>query len=111
MSLQTDGKLHKVFDAEEKSGTFKTRDFVIEIPGQYPQYIKFQLTQDRCDLIDKYKIGDQINVAFDLRGREWQGKFLTNLQAWKIQLVGQSTTAPAQPATPETAKSTEDLTF
>ena len=46
--------------------------------------IKFQLVQGRCDLIDSYSEGDQITVEFDLRGREWNDKYFTNLNAWRI---------------------------
>lgn len=84
-----EGRLHKVFEMEAKGPTFSTRDFVIEIGGQYPQVIKFQLVQDRCGLIDAFKEGDQIKAYFDLRGREWNGKYLTNLHAWKLEAVGQ----------------------
>lgn len=84
-----EGTLHKVFEMEAKNATFSTRDFVIEIGGQYPQVIKFQLVQDRCGLIDAFKEGDGIKVHFDLRGREWNGKYLTNLHAWKLEAVGQ----------------------
>jgi len=84
MSFEVLGKLHKKFDTERKSDKFQARDFVIELPGQYPQLIKFQLTQDRCEIIDPYNEGDEIKVYFDLRGRQWEDKFFTNLNAWKI---------------------------
>lgn len=88
MALDITGKLHKVFDTEQKTESFKAREFVIETQGEYPQFVKFQLTQDRCALIDNYKEGDDLKVHFDLRGREWQGKYFTNLNAWKIEAEG-----------------------
>jgi single-strand DNA-binding protein len=85
MSFQISGKLHKVFDTEHKTETFQAREFVLLINEQsYAQYIRFQLTQDRCDLIDGYNEGDELEVHFDLRGREWNGKYFTNLNAWKL---------------------------
>ena len=85
MSFDIEGKLVKKYDAESKSPTFQTREFVIEVnSGNYPEFVKFQLTQDRCSLIESYHEGDRIRVHFDLRGREWQGKYFTNLNAWKI---------------------------
>lgn len=84
-SFEVQGKLHKVFPSENKSGSFQAREFVIEVEsGQYSQLIKFQLTQDRCDLIDSYSEGEEIQVHFDLRGREWDGKYFTNLNAWRL---------------------------
>lgn len=88
MALDITGKLHKVFDTEQKTESFKAREFVIETQEEYPQFVKFQLTQDRCDLIENYKEGDSLKVHFDLRGREWQGKYFTNLNAWKIEAEG-----------------------
>jgi len=84
-SFEIQGKLHKVFPSENKSGSFQAREFVIEFEsGQYSQLIKFQLTQERCDLIDSYSEGEEIQVHFDLRGREWDGKYFTNLNAWRL---------------------------
>ncbi len=88
MALEITGRLHKVFDTEQKNESFKVREFLIETQGEYPQFVKFQLTQDRCDLIENYKEGDGLKVHFDLRGREWQGKYFTNLNAWKIEAEG-----------------------
>jgi len=86
MSFEVEGKLYKKFDTESKTETFQARDFVIEVSsGNYPQLVKFQLVQDRCSLIDEYEEGDQLKVHFDLRGREWNGKYFTNLNAWRIE--------------------------
>lgn len=86
MAFEITGVLHKKFDTEEKSSSFKVRNFVItHKDGEYEQFIQFQLTQDKCALIDKYEEGSEIKVHFNLRGREWQGKYFTNLSAWRIE--------------------------
>jgi hypothetical protein len=85
MAFETEGILYKVFETENKTASFQAREFVIKHEGDYPQLIKFQLTQDRCDLIQKYETGQKIKVHFDLRGREWNDKFFTNLNAWRIE--------------------------
>ncbi|MEM1219025.1 MAG: DUF3127 domain-containing protein, partial [Bacteroidota bacterium] len=75
MSYEAVGKLLKKYDTEQKSQTFQAREFVLEVvDGQYPQFIKFQLTQDRCSLLDPFEEGAEMKVHFDLRGREWNGK-------------------------------------
>jgi len=51
--------------------------------------VKFQLAQDKCSLVDDYNEGDTVEVDFDLRGREWNGKYFTNLQAWRISRAGE----------------------
>ncbi|NOT37160.1 MAG: DUF3127 domain-containing protein [Saprospiraceae bacterium] len=95
MSFNISGKLHKKFDIESKTANFQTREFVIQTQEQYPQFVKFQLVQDRCGAIDAYQDGELINVFFDLRGREWQEKYFTNLQAWKIEKAADQASAPA----------------
>ena len=95
MSFEVEGKLIKKFDTENKTDTFQAREFVIEIEsGNYPQMVKFQLVQDRCSLVDSYEEGQNIKVHFDLRGREWNGKYFTNLNAWRIEKPADATPAP-----------------
>ncbi len=98
MSFETEGKLHKKYDIEKKSDSFQTREFVLlDEKGQYPNYIKFQLVQDRVNVIDNIEEGTMLKVYFDLRGREWQGKYFTNLNAWRIEAIGQES-KPKAPA-------------
>lgn len=71
---------------------FKKREFVLldDSAAQYPQFISFQLTQDKCALLDNIKEGDKITVHFNLRGREWRSpqgdvKYFNSLEAWRIE--------------------------
>jgi len=96
MGYKAEGKIEKIFDSETKGASFQVRQFVIEVSdGQYPQMVAFQLVQDKCSLIDDYSEGDMIEVDFDLRGREWNGKYFTNLQAWRIGRSGENGSAQA----------------
>lgn len=98
MSFEVNGKLHKKYDTESKTESFQAREFVIVVEsGNYPQYVKFQLTQDRCSALDPFEEGQEIKVHFDLRGREWNGKYFTNLNAWRLENVAQAA-APPPPA-------------
>lgn len=95
--------LHKILNYMQITGTlkvkkeeqvvndrFKKREFVLtDNSSQYPQHISFQLTQDRCGLLDGVQTGETVTVHFNLRGREWtspQGeiKYFNTLEAWKI---------------------------
>ncbi len=85
------GKLHVVMDIQQISPTFRKREFVVEYADNpmYPQFILFQLVQDRCALIDGYNVGDMIDVTFNLRGRQWNSpdgvtKYFNSLEAWRI---------------------------
>ena len=91
--LKLEGKLIKIFDTNEISEKFKKREFVIETDEKYPQMVKFQLVQDSCKLIDEYKIGDVLNVYFNLRGRVWMNRdnvevYFNTEQAWRIEKTG-----------------------
>lgn len=97
MSFELEGLLHKKFDTEAKSESFQAREFVVTTDGNYPQFVKFQLTQDKCQIIDGYNEGEKVKVFFDLRGREWQGKYFTNLNAWKIDKSAPSPSADVFP--------------
>lgn len=100
MAYKATGKLHKVFDTEQKTASFQAREFVIEVTeGQYPQMVKFQLTQDKCAIVDDYNEGETVVVDFDLRGREWNDKYFTNLNAWRISRSdGAAPTGGGEPA-------------
>jgi single-strand DNA-binding protein len=99
MAFEVEGKLHRIFPTEQKSASFSAREFVLEVPdGNYPQLIKFQSVQDRCGQLDNFQEGDMVKVAFDLRGREWNGKYLTNLNAWKVDRAAGGSANNATPA-------------
>jgi len=89
------GKLLEIFPAQQVSTKFKKREFVVEYAenSQYPQYIKFELVQDKCDDIEGFSAGDVIDIAFDLKGRQWTNPkgekvYFNTLNAWKIKKVG-----------------------
>jgi hypothetical protein len=112
-------------ETQQVSEKFKKREFVLtDNSSQYPQHISFQLTQDKCSLLDNYNIGDEMKVHFNLRGREWtdpQGKvkYFNSLEAWRIE-GGATASAPASSsssmsandvATFTTASQDDDLPF
>jgi single-strand DNA-binding protein len=82
-----EGKLLVKGETTQVSASFSKRELVLEVPGQYTQYVKFELKQAKCAELDKYNVGDQLKVHFNIDGREWQGKYFTNLSAWRIERV------------------------
>jgi hypothetical protein len=98
--FQITGTLKSKQSEQQVSDKFRKREFVItENSSQYPQMLSFQLTQDRCSLIEGVNAGDEIKVHFNLRGREWtspQGeiKYFNSLEAWKIESNKQSNNGP-----------------
>ena len=88
--MQINGKILEIFDTVQVSESFRKREFVLEYQeNQYPEFIKFELVQDKCSFMDQYSAGSEITVDFNLKGRKWtnpQGevKYFNSLQAWRI---------------------------
>lgn len=92
MSFEIEGKLILKEDVNPISDSFKKREFVLEVENErnsdWNDFIKFQLTQDRCNLIDDFQLEDKLKISFNIRGRKWEkdGKvnYFSNLEAWRI---------------------------
>jgi len=89
--MEITGKLYKVFKKEAISDKFKKREFVLEVAEnpQYPQLLKIQLVNDKCNLIDAFSFGDLLEVSINLQGREWTSRtgeisYFNTIEAWKI---------------------------
>ena len=100
-----------------KSGNaWQKRNFVIETAGQYPKKVCLQLFGDKVN--ECPNVGEEVKVSFDAESREWNGKWFTQLNAWKVEHQGvqaaQQTvyqqTQPQAPATPPEAQA-DDLPF
>jgi len=104
MSSKVIGRILVIMDAQQISEKFIKRDFVIEPSGEmYPQKVIFQTVQDKTTIIDGFIPGDEIEVSYNLRGREWtspQGdvKYFNTLECWRIERAGAY--APPQPNEP-----------
>lgn len=95
MSFELIGSLLVKENTVDVNATFKKREFVIEVSNErnkdWNDFIKFQLTQDKCSTLDAFNIGESIKVFFNIRGRKWEkdGKvnYFSNLEAWKLEKV------------------------
>ena len=68
------------------SDKFSVREFVITTAdAKYPQEVIFQTVNDRMDVIAPYGVGQEVTVSFNVRGREYNGKYYNTLDAWKVQ--------------------------
>ena len=106
MNFELSGKLIEKYDTVQVSDTFKKREFVIEHADtssgkEFIDLIKFQLTRDRCALIDRYNINDEIKVSFKIRGKRWEKEgrvsYFMNLEAWKIEKIAKPSQEPPPP--------------
>ncbi|MCT4603128.1 MAG: DUF3127 domain-containing protein [Marinifilum sp.] len=105
MNFEINGKVIVKDDVQQISDRFKKREFVIEVENErnsdWNDFIKFQLTQDRCDLLEPISLNEEIKVSFNIRGRKWEkdGKvnYFSNLEAWRIEKVQAEAAIPEMP--------------
>lgn len=90
--MEVVGTLKVKSETQKVSERFTKRDFVLttEASTPYPQHVSFQITQDKCSLLDQFNEGEEIKVQFNLRGREWKSpqgetKYFNTLEAWRIE--------------------------
>jgi translation initiation factor IF-3 len=97
--MEVQGKIKIVGKTETVgSGGFTKRDIVVITDEQYPQHISIQFVQDKTELLNSYKVGQDVKISINLRGREWtspQGevKHFNTIQGWRIEKAEQDTTA------------------
>jgi hypothetical protein len=105
MSLEVTGKLLVKYETLQVSEKFKKREFVIEIAEEingniYTNYGKFQLVQNKCEIIDRFNTGDTVKVSFNVKGNSYVDKkdgttkYLSNLDAWRVEQIN-TPTAPS----------------
>ena len=95
---QLSGTVKEIFEEQTFESGFNKREFVITDEAEkYPQDIKFECVKENVELVNKMNKGDRVKVTFDIRGREWQGKYFVNLAAWKIEKLEQDTGDSSEP--------------
>lgn len=83
------GKIKVINQTEQVSEKFSKREFVVTTDDMYPQDILIQFTQDKCRLLDLFKVDDNVEVAYNLKGKEYTDKngkvrYFTSIEGWKI---------------------------
>ena len=104
MSIEITGKLVQKLQMQtgtSKAGnTWQKQEFVIETGEQYPKKICANLWGDKADQLAQFSIGDMVKISVDLESREYQGRWYTDVKAWKIEAAtpGAVNAAPAAAA-------------
>ncbi len=124
--MEVTGKIRLINPTQQVSASFKKRELVVTTDEQYPQHIMVEFTQDKTDMLDQYRPGEDVKVSINLRGREWvspQGetRYFNTIQGWRIeraqadapqqqqpQYQQQAPQAPAQPFAPATNFNAEE---
>ena len=123
--MQVTGKV-KLINATQTFGSngFRKRELVVTTDEQYPQMIMIEFLQDKVDLLNNYKVGQDVKVSINLRGREWinpqgEAKYFNSITGWRIESLSQSASNAQnlppvdqfQPATNFTEEEPDDLPF
>jgi hypothetical protein len=96
MAFEITGKVIEVLPVNQVSDKFRKREFVIEKKetggsAVFVDYIKFQLIQDKCDMINESFLNEDVRIWFNLKGNRWERdgrvNYFTNLDAWKIERI------------------------
>jgi len=94
MAFEITGRVIDISPVNQVSDKFRKREFVIEKKeagggAVFVNYIKFQLIQDKCDLINESFLNEEVKIWFNLKGNKWERdgriNYFTNLDAWKIE--------------------------
>lgn len=95
-------QLLPIQSGQSAKGTWRKQEYVIEIPGQYPKKVCFYAWGDMVDTF-ALKEGEEVTASIDIESREYNGKWYTNIKAWKVvrdQPAAPVHAAPAAPADP-----------
>ncbi len=94
MSLEITGKLLVKYDTQVVSDRFRKREFVLELVdetpnGNFTNYAKMQLVQNKTDLLDRFNEGDMVRATFNLKGNKYEKNgttsYFTNLDVWRLE--------------------------
>ena len=108
MAYELTGKVKLVQDPQTFSSGFTKREMVVTVDdGKYSQDINLEFLQDKVSLLDSVSEGQKIKVFFDIRGREYNGRYFNNLVGWKIETEESAT--DDQPPIPDDAAAPEEF--
>lgn len=85
--MKITGEVLCVGQTEVKSDKFKKRDIVIKTVAQYPETVVVQFANDKCDWLEKFSLGQKVDVEFNLKAKEYLGKWYNSIEGWKIKTV------------------------
>ena len=105
----------RVGQTAQVSEKFSKRELVVEIADdKYPQVVSFEFTQDKCALLDGIMEGQEVEVSYTLRGREWTNengdvRVFNTLNGFRVE--GGSAPVVAAAVVNTTDDDNEDLPF
>lgn len=112
--MEIEGKIKLIGETQTFDSGFSKRQIVITTNEQYSQDISIDFVKDKTEILNNYKVGQDVKVSINIRGNEYNSKYYVNLQGWRIESVQNAPDVPLPPPS-EDAKLVEqeedDLPF
>ncbi|MDR2806031.1 MAG: DUF3127 domain-containing protein [Dysgonamonadaceae bacterium] len=119
--MQLTAKLSQILPIESgmgKNGEWKKQSIIVETEGQFPKKICITVWGDKINPA-QWNPGASLNIDFDIESREFNGRWYTDLKAWKIEPAGLSQSQPEpaahytlpEPPPPPASDKMDDLPF
>lgn len=88
--MELNVNIHSINETQNVTDTFSKREFVVVTQEEYKQYLLLQVVKDKCSILDNYKIGDEVKVSLNFKGRLWTNpegveKCFNTLECWRIE--------------------------
>ena len=99
MALEIEGRIARKLNVQtgtSSRGAWSKQEFVIEYQeGNFPTQLCMNVWgEDKVRELDKYQVGDKVKISFNLSSREYNGRWYTDVRAWRIEPAGAA--APQQ---------------
>jgi len=86
MNYEMAGVVKLLQEPQTFSSGFTKREIVLSVQdGQYTQDVCVEFVQDKVALLETIKAGQIITISFNIKGREYNGRYFNNLQGWRIE--------------------------
>jgi len=88
--MEINGRIKSIGEIKTYGDNFRKREVVVTTNEQYPQHLILEFVQDKCDVLNGYKVGQDVEIGINLRGREWvnpegETKYFNTIQGWRIK--------------------------
>jgi len=115
--MEVQGKIKKIDETKTYGASgFRKREMSVVTNEQYPQPLLIEFVQDKCGLLDNYNVGQDVEVAINLRGRIWESPdkgdvYFNSIQGWRIKELEQAPATDLPPAEDLNDSEPDDLPF
>lgn len=118
MALELEGRIARKLGVQTGTsarGAWSKQEFIFEYQeGNFPSQVCMNVWgDDKVKELDKFQVGDKVKVSFNLSSREYNGRWYTDVRAWRIEPAVQPASAAPQteysvPAAPSAPLPTVD---